>query len=130
MDGEALIRRTAVNHLPAANPQRHVRLIAPLLYDPVKAVRTEAAARLAGPPSRLLSEDQRRVFEQTLKEYIASMKYSGDFAFGRNLGTLRRPGQPQQAMDSLSGHQNRRPVLPGQGEPGDALQPDGPERRS
>jgi hypothetical protein len=39
MDSEALIRRTAVNHLLASNPQRHIRLIAPLLYDPVKAVR-------------------------------------------------------------------------------------------
>jgi Tfp pilus assembly protein PilF len=103
MDGEALIRRTAVNHLPAADPQRHVRLIAPLLYDPVKAVRTEAAARLAGPLSRLLSEDQRRAFEPVLKEYIASMEYSGDFAFGRfNLGNLYVAlGQPQQAIDNF-----------------------------
>ena len=103
MDGEALIRRTAANHLPAATPQRHVRLLAPLLYDPVKAVRTEAAARLAGPPSRLLADDQRRVFEQALKEYIASMEYSGDFAFGRfNLGNLYVAlGQPQPAIDSF-----------------------------
>jgi tetratricopeptide (TPR) repeat protein len=100
VDGEALIRRTAVNHLPAADPQRHVRLLAPLLYDPVKAVRTEAAARLAGPPSRLLAKDQRRVFEQALKEYVASMEYSGDFAFGRfNLGNLHVAlGQPQQGI--------------------------------
>ena len=103
MDGEALIRRTALTHLPAANPERHVRLIAPLLYDLVKAVRTEAAARLAGPPSRQLPEDQRRVFEQTLKEYIAAMEYSGDFAFGRfNLGNLFVAlNQPQQAIDNF-----------------------------
>ena len=102
-DGEALIRRTAVNHVPAADPQRHVRLIAPLLYDPVKAVRIEAASRLAGPPSRLLAEDQRRVFEQALKEYIAAMEYSGDFAFGRfNLGNLRVAlGQPQKAVENF-----------------------------
>ena len=102
-DGEALIRRTAVNHVPAADPQRHVRLIAPLLYDPVKAVRIEAASRLAGPPSRLLAEDQRRVFEQVLKEYIAAMEYSGDFAFGRyNLGNLYVSlGQPQKAIEDF-----------------------------
>jgi len=101
-DGEALIRRTAANHLPAADPRRFVRLLAPLLYDPVKAVRTEAAARLAGPPSRLLAEDQRRVFERTLEEYVAAMEYSGDFAFGRfNLGNLYAAlGRPQQAIDS------------------------------
>lgn len=101
MDGEALIRRTAVSHLQAGDPQRHVRLIAPLLYDPVKAVRIEAASRLAGQPSRLLAEDQRRVFGQILKEYIASMEYSGDFAFGRfNLGNLYVAlGRPQEAID-------------------------------
>jgi len=88
MDGEALIRRTAVNHLPAANPQRHVRLIAPLLYDPVKAVRTEAAARLAGPPSRLLAEDQRRVFEQTLKSISPPWSIPGTRFRPFNLGNL------------------------------------------
>ncbi|MGE5258139.1 MAG: tetratricopeptide repeat protein [Hyphomicrobiales bacterium] len=102
-DGEALIRRTAADHVPAADPQRHVRLLAPLLYDPVKAVRIEAASRLAGPPSRLLAEDQRRVFEQVLKEYIAAMEYSGDFAFGRlNLGNLYVAlGQPQKAIENF-----------------------------
>ncbi len=102
MDDEALIRRTAVAHLPAAEPHRHVRLIAPLLYDPVKAVRIEAAARLAGPPSRLLAEDQQRVFARTLQEYVAAMEYSGDFAFGRfNLGNLYATlGQPQRAVEN------------------------------
>ncbi len=103
MDGEALIRRTAVSHLQTADPKRHVRLIAPLLYDPVKAVRIDAASRLAGQPSRLLADDQRRMFEWTLKEYIAAMEYSGDFAFGRyNLGNLYVAlGEPQKAIDSF-----------------------------
>jgi Tfp pilus assembly protein PilF len=103
MDDEALIRRTAVAHLPAAEPHRHVRLIAPLLYDPVKAVRVEAAARLAGPPSKLLAEDQQRVYEKTLREYVAAMEYSGDFAFGRfNLGNLYAAlGQPQRAVENF-----------------------------
>ncbi len=103
MDGEALIRRTALSHLTSAEPRHLVRLVAALLYDPVKAVRIEAAARLAGPPSRFLAEDQHRVFEQTLKEYIAAMEYSGDFAFGRyNLGNLYAAlGQPQPAIDSF-----------------------------
>ena len=72
MDGEALIRRTAVSHLQTSDPKCLVRMIAPLLYDPVKAVRIDAASRLAGQPSRLLADDQRRMFEQTLKEYIAA----------------------------------------------------------
>jgi Tfp pilus assembly protein PilF len=103
MDDEALIRRTAVAHLPAAEPHRRVRLIAPLLYDPVKAVRVEAAARLAGPPSALLADDQHRVYEKTLQEYVAAMEYSGDFAFGRfNLGNLYATlGQPQRAVENF-----------------------------
>ena len=103
MDGEALIRRTALSHLRSADPGHLARLIAPMLCDPVKAVRIEAVSRLAGPPSRLLAEDQRRVFEQTLKEYIAAMEYSGDFAFGRyNLGNLHVAlGQSQPAIDSF-----------------------------
>lgn len=103
MDGEALIRRTAVSHLQHPDPDRIARLIAPLLYDPVKAVRIDAASRLAGQPSRLLTDDQRRVFEQALKEYIAAMEYSGDFAFGRfNLGNLYVAlDEPQKAIDSF-----------------------------
>ena len=103
MDGEALIRRTAVSHLQTADPKRRIRLIAPLLYDPVKAVRTDAASRLAGQPGRLLADDQRRMFERTLKEYIAAMEYSGDFAFGRyNLGNIYIDlGEPQKAIDSF-----------------------------
>ncbi len=103
MDPEALIRRTALKHQPSEDPMHRVRLMAPLLYDPVKAVRIEAATRLAGPPSRFLADDQRLVFEQTLKEYIAAMEYSGDFAFGRyNLGNLNAAlGQTQSAIDSF-----------------------------
>jgi Tfp pilus assembly protein PilF len=66
-------------------------------------VRIDAASRLAGQPSRLLADDQRRMFEQTLKEYIAAMEYSGDFAFGRyNLGNLYVTlDEPQKAIDSF-----------------------------
>jgi Tfp pilus assembly protein PilF len=77
--------------------------MAPLLYDPVKAVRIEAATRLAGPPSRLLADDQRRVFDRTLEEYIAAMEYSGDFVFGRfNLGNLDvELNRPQAAIENF-----------------------------
>ncbi len=89
MDEEALIRRTAVEYLNAPDMNRQVKLIAPLLYDPVKAVRTEAAAKLAGEPSKNLDTGQKKVFEAVLAEFIESMEYSGDFAFGRyNLGNL------------------------------------------
>ena len=89
MDEEALIRRTAVENLPVSDNEVKVKLIAPLLYDPVKAVRIEAASKLAGKPSEYLDLRQKEVYQQVLKEFIASMEYSGDFSFGRfNLGNL------------------------------------------
>ena len=89
MDDEALIRRTAVESLNESDIRRKTELIAPLLYDSVKAVRIQAASTLAGEPSKHLDAGQKKVFRSTLKEFVASMEYSGDFAFGRyNLGNL------------------------------------------
>jgi tetratricopeptide (TPR) repeat protein len=89
MADEALIRRTAVDHLNAADPKQQTELLTSMLYDPVKAVRMEAARRMteiADPP---LNRSQRKVFQAVLDEYQKSMAYSADFAFGRyNLGNL------------------------------------------
>jgi Tfp pilus assembly protein PilF len=100
MDEEALIRRTAVQSLSLSGARRQTELIAPLLYDPVAAVRMEAASTLAGEPSKRLSPDQHQVFQKGLQEYIGSMEYSGDFAFGRyNLGNLYSAlNEPQEAI--------------------------------
>jgi len=89
MDDEALIRRTAVQNLRIPDRNRQVKLISPLLYDPVKAVRIEAASRLAGESSKFLDVKQKKVFQSAIKEFVSAMEYSGDFAFGRyNLGNL------------------------------------------
>jgi len=89
MDDEALIRRTAVQSIALSGLRRQTELIAPLLYDSVAAVRMEAASTLSGEPAKRLSPDQQKMFQTGLQEYVASMQYSGDFAFGRyNLGNL------------------------------------------
>ena len=89
MDDEALIRRTAVESITPTNQKVYTELIVPLLYDPVKAVRIEAARRLAEELSWRPDPDQEKVFKAVLKEFVASMEYSADFAFGRyNLGNL------------------------------------------
>jgi Tfp pilus assembly protein PilF len=100
MDDEALIRRTAVEFSSLASQERQAALIAPLIYDPVKAVRMEAARRLAGESSKHLSRDQQKRFQSALEEYVASMQYSGDFAFGRyNLGNLYAElNRPEEAV--------------------------------
>jgi Tfp pilus assembly protein PilF len=83
MDDEALVRRTAVEHLNVSDPKRQAELLISMLYDPVKAVRMEAAKRIAELADPQLDNCQKMVFQASLKEYEKSMEYSADFAFGR-----------------------------------------------
>ncbi len=102
MDEEALIRRTAVDGLHVSNPKHQTELLASMLYDPVKAVRIEAARRMAEIPDPTLDSNQKKVFQASLEEYQEAMKYSADFAFGRyNLANLYVAlKQPQKAVAS------------------------------
>jgi tetratricopeptide (TPR) repeat protein len=89
MDEEALIRRTAVASIQVPDQEMLAKLIGPMLYDPVKAVRIEAASRLAGDISKHLNADQQKVFQVALQEFESAMEYSADFSFGRyNLANL------------------------------------------
>jgi len=88
-DDAALVRYTAADAVAALNPQELIDLVAPLLFDPVKAVRLEAASRLAGAPPEMLQPYQRDALQEALAEYKEAMEYSLDFAFaGHNLGNL------------------------------------------
>jgi tetratricopeptide (TPR) repeat protein len=88
-DDDALIRYTALSSLVAESGERYVELVSPLLFDPVKAVRIEAAARLADAPGQYLEAYQRQALAAGLEEYEATMRYSLDFSFaGHNLGNL------------------------------------------
>ena len=88
-DEEALIRQTAVRHLPASDPQTDLARFGPLLYDPVKAVRIEAAQKLTSIPTENMTSDLKSKFQSVLDEYISAMERTGDFAASRhNLGNL------------------------------------------
>jgi len=96
MDEEALIRRTAVTSIFVPEQENLAKLIAPMLYDPVKSVRIEAASRLAGDLSKLLDAEQQKVFQVVLEEYVAAMEYTADFSASRHnlanlYGKLERP---------------------------------------
>jgi len=96
MDEEALIRRTAVTSIFVPEQENLAKLIAPMLYDPVKSVRIEAASRLAGDMSKLLDAGQQKVFQEVLEEYVAAMEYTADFSASRHnlanlYGKLDRP---------------------------------------
>jgi len=89
MDEEALIRRTAVSIIMPPDAEMLAKLLGPMLYDPIKTVRIEAATRLAGDMTRLLNTDQQEVFEAVLQEYEDAMEYSADFAASQhNLANL------------------------------------------
>lgn len=89
-DEEALIRHAAVTALERQGLQRNVRRISPLLYDPVRAVRMEAARSLAGIPlDQLQPPSIVPVFESALEEYREAGAYSADFPEGQyNLANL------------------------------------------
>jgi len=74
-----------------ANTPLDVRapLAVPLLSDPMRAVRIEAASVLAAVPATQLSADARGAFEHAAGEYIASQRFNADRAEARvNLGTF------------------------------------------
>ncbi|BHH85894.1 tetratricopeptide repeat protein [Desulforhopalus sp. 52FAK] len=88
-DGDALIRYTALRNLSQLPNDRLVKLVAPKLYDSVKAVRIEAASVLAKVPLQELRPVDRELQTKTVEEYRTAMLYNSDFAPQRyNLGNL------------------------------------------
>jgi Tfp pilus assembly protein PilF len=88
-DGESLIRQVAVRHLTESDPAQRLALLSPMLYDPVRGVRIEAAARLAEIPKNTLQPDIGKQFETVIGEYRKAMERTADFASSRhNLGNL------------------------------------------
>jgi len=88
-DTDALIRYTVLRNLSQLPNERLVALVAPKLYDPVKAVRIEAASVLAKVPLEELRPADRELQQHSVEEYRHAMLYNSDFAPQRyNLGNL------------------------------------------
>jgi predicted CXXCH cytochrome family protein len=100
LDVEALIRHTAVLNINPPTPGRLAELVSPLLYDPVKTVRIEAARRLAGEMVRFVRPEHQDQFRQALGDLEDSLLYSADFASARhNLANLYgRMDRPEDAI--------------------------------
>jgi len=96
---DPLLRHVAASGLQAPDARERASLLAPLLADPVKAVRLDAVSALAGVPRELLKTYQQEALDQALAEYRETMAYSLDFASsGLNLGNLEASlGQPGEA---------------------------------
>jgi predicted CXXCH cytochrome family protein len=102
-DRSSLIRFAALQSLAGAPPDVRLRLAAPLLSDPLKTVRIEAASLLAAVPAEQLSAEQRTAFARASTEYVASQRYNADRADARiNLGTFyANRGDPARAEEEL-----------------------------
>jgi len=101
-DPDALIRHTAISTINILRFDKDATLIFPLLYDPVKAVRIQAALGVASIKNLKLTKDQQRLFESVKKEYFAAMEYSADFPAGRyNLALMYHAlGQDDKAINN------------------------------
>ena len=88
-DRNPLLRLAALQSLVTAPTATRVSLAAPLLADPLKAVRIEAVSLLAPIAPDQLNAAQRAAFDRASAEYVASQRYNADRAEARvNLGTF------------------------------------------
>jgi len=103
-DEEALMRQTAARNLAEPDPLKRLRLVAPLLYDPVKAVRIQAAQSLTAVPLDRMPQELKEKFQAVLDEYRQSMEHAGDFAASRhNLGNMHANfGNLDQAVEDYT----------------------------
>ena len=86
-DPDPLLRREAAENYIAIDSAGLIHILVPLLGDPVKTVRMEAAYRLSTYRKDAFNETQYRLFRKALEEYKNSLEYLADFPSGRyNLG--------------------------------------------
>ncbi len=77
-DREGLVRLAAVRAMEHAPESELQRRVAPLLSDPLRAVRTEAARVLARLPREVLNPKQAKAFDAAMAEYMEGQKYLAD----------------------------------------------------
>jgi tetratricopeptide (TPR) repeat protein len=88
-DDSALVRRAAARALSNSDPRASANTLAPLLSDPVRAVRIETAEVLAGAPVDMLPADVAANFRRAAAEYVGSQELNADRPEAHlNLGLL------------------------------------------
>jgi len=95
-DSAPQVRRAAVTTLAALEPTARWRLVSPLLRDPIRAVRIQAAQVLVDGAG----DSTRPALDRALKEYEAAQRFNADRAENRlNLAWLysvrNRPGEAE-----------------------------------
>ena len=81
-DTDPLVRVTAVDGLDRLTPDQKLAVVTPLVRDPIRAVRIQAARVLAGGPIERLEPARRKEFESALAEYKQAQIYNADMPSG------------------------------------------------
>jgi tetratricopeptide (TPR) repeat protein len=99
---DPLIRTYAARSFSSDNINELKEVYLPLLYDPVRSVRMEAAFRLSYVQSEINDTLQKTALLDAIAEYEQSMRYTGDFAASNhNLGILyTNLGKNQEAVEA------------------------------
>jgi predicted CXXCH cytochrome family protein len=77
-DKDSLVRLGAMRALRGVPVQYRIEVAEPLLRDPVRAVRIEAARATAPVPAEALSAEQNLAWEQTAQEYFQAQEVNAD----------------------------------------------------
>jgi predicted CXXCH cytochrome family protein len=87
---DPLIRSSAIHSIDILPPDRRVEVLVPLLKDPVRLVRTQAARHLAAASSGKFSSHDLKLLKEVLAEYEQTQYINADNpAAYMNLGVLR-----------------------------------------
>ncbi len=98
-DNDPLVRIGAIRAVHMIKPAARLDFVGPLLDDPIRAVRIEAARLLAPVPSSSLDDAQRAELEKAAAEYIAAELTSAERPSAHlNLGIFYTDrGEPEKA---------------------------------
>jgi predicted CXXCH cytochrome family protein len=88
-DPSPLVRLAAATVAGSLPPRERAAVAGPLLADPLRAIRVEAAGALAGIPLDALGPDARAAWPRAVDDYVAAQRYAADRPEARtNLGTF------------------------------------------
>jgi tetratricopeptide (TPR) repeat protein len=101
-DAAPLVRLAAIRLTDGLPPPERTRVLGPLVADPLRAVRIEAARALAGGQDALPAE-QRAAWQRAAEEYLATLRYTADrpearVALGSFEARLGRHAEAQAAF--------------------------------
>ncbi len=77
-DPDPLVRATAARAMNGLGLEARRVALAPLLFDPVRAVRVAAVAQLAAVPRSMFDKREEAAFDAALEEYFASQRAESD----------------------------------------------------